>query len=57
MSAAIMSADVMFMPDALAWHAKSAFYLYEVIKILKNNDAHYTDGKQFIFGAEEGALS
>jgi hypothetical protein len=37
MSAAIMSADVMFMPDALAWQAKSACYLYEVIKIMKNN--------------------
>ena len=37
MSAAIMSADVMFMPDALAWQAKSACNLYEVIKIMKNN--------------------
>ena len=37
MSAAIMSADVMFMPDALAWQAKYACYLYEVIKIMKNN--------------------
>ena len=27
------------------------------IEILQNNDAHYTDGKQFIFGAEESALS
>ena len=26
------------------------------IEILQNNDAHYTDGKQFIFGAEESAL-
>ena len=33
MSAAIMSADVMFLPDALAWKARSIFYLYEVIKM------------------------
>ena len=32
MSAAIMSAEVMFLPDVLAWQAKNAFYLYEVIK-------------------------
>ncbi len=35
MSAAIMSANVMFLPDALAWQVRSAFYLYEVIKISK----------------------
>ena len=35
MSAAIMSADVMFLLDVLAWQARSAFYLYEVIKISK----------------------
>ena len=31
----IMSADVMFLLDVLAWQARSAFYLYEVIKMLK----------------------
>ena len=35
MSAAIMSADIMFLLDVLAWQARSAFYLYEVIKMLK----------------------
>jgi hypothetical protein len=35
MSAAIMSADVMFLLDVLAWQARSAFYLYEVIKMSK----------------------
>ena len=35
MSAAIMSADVMFLPNVLAWQARSAFYLYKVIKMLK----------------------
>ena len=35
MSAAIMSADIMFLPDVLAWQAGSAFYLYEVITMLK----------------------
>ena len=35
MSAAIMSADVMFLPDVLAWQVRSAFYLYEVIKMPK----------------------
>ena len=35
MSAAILSADVMFLPDVLAWHARSTFYLYEVIKMSK----------------------
>ena len=33
MSAAIISADVMSLPDVLACQARSAFYLYEVIKI------------------------
>jgi len=35
MSAAIMSAEVMFLLDVLAWQARSAFYLYEVIKMSK----------------------
>jgi hypothetical protein len=35
MSAAILSADVMFLPDVLAWQARSTFYLYEVIKMSK----------------------
>jgi len=35
MSATIMSADVMFLLDVLAWQARSAFYLYEVIKMSK----------------------
>ena len=35
MSAAIMSADFMFLPDVFAWQARSAFYLYEVINMLK----------------------
>ena len=33
MSAAIMSADVRLLPDVLAWQARDAFYLYEVIKM------------------------
>ena len=37
MSAAIMSADVLFLSDVLAWQARSAFYLYEVIKMFENN--------------------
>ena len=35
MSAAILSADVMFLPDVLAWQAKVAFDLYKVIKMFK----------------------
>ena len=35
MSAAIISADVMFLPEVLAWQARSAFYVHEVIKMLK----------------------
>ena len=35
MSAAIMSADVISLPDVIARQARSAFYLYEVIKMSK----------------------